>query len=88
MTKYTITMSSPDDERKVKHTELVLLDGTEAAKTVGLSWDNFRFTSTDPIFSSAKEFFKMLSRNEDIVVKDIDGVVSLLETTHTEMILM
>jgi len=58
MTKYTITMSSPDDERKVKHTELVLLDGTEAAKTVGLSWDNFRFTSTDPIFSSAKEFFK------------------------------
>ena len=58
MTKYTITMSSPDDERKIKHTELVLLDDIEAVKTVGLSWDNFRFTSTDPIFSSAKEFFK------------------------------
>tara|TARA_S200002703_G_scaffold87623_1_gene75541 strand:- start:1326 stop:2558 length:1233 start_codon:yes stop_codon:yes gene_type:complete len=51
-------MSSPDDERKIKHTELVLLDDIEAVKTVGLSWDNFRFTSTDPIFSSAKEFFK------------------------------
>ena len=58
MTKFTITMSSPDDERKVKHTELILLDDIEAVKTVGLSWDNFRFTSTDPIFSSAKEFFK------------------------------
>lgn len=51
-------MSSPDDERKVKHTELILLDDIEVVKTVGLSWDNFRFTSTDPIFSSAKEFFK------------------------------
>ena len=59
MTKYAITMSSPDDERKLKLTELILLDGKEeAVNHVALSWDAFRFTSTDPIFSSAKDFFK------------------------------
>ena len=59
MTKYAITMSSPDDERKLKHTELILLDGKEeTVNHVALSWDAFRFTSTDPIFSSAKDFFK------------------------------
>ena len=39
MTKYTITMSSPDDERKQKLTELILLDGKEdAVLSVALSW--------------------------------------------------
>ena len=58
MTIYKITMSSPDDERKKTSTTLELLDEKIRSIDNNLSWDNFRFTSTDPIFTACKEFFK------------------------------
>jgi len=58
MTKFRITMTSPDDTRKSQETVLEILDGQDTNRASSLTWDEFRFTSTDPIYSSAKEYFK------------------------------
>lgn len=51
-------MTSPDDTRKSQETTLEILDGENTNRATSLTWDSHRFTSTDPIYSSAKEYFK------------------------------